>query len=102
MSSSTPRLDLNRPRPIFLGWTALIFVAGFGYYYAKQSNLAHYPRGASRSNTWRAALRLWTRRHAGSQSRAMGERMSLRKGGSTYNRGIDRLARHFATTSLSL
>lgn len=40
MSSSTTRLDLNRPRPIFLGWTALIFVAGFGYYYAKQSNLA--------------------------------------------------------------
>lgn len=33
----SPRFDA--PRPIFLGFTALTVVAGFGYYTVKQSNL---------------------------------------------------------------
>ncbi|CAO1623596.1 unnamed protein product [Parajaminaea phylloscopi] len=38
--ASRSRFSLNAPRPIFLGWTAMILTAGFGYYYVKTKNLA--------------------------------------------------------------
>lgn len=39
-TSTTNRFSFNAPRPIFYGWTAMIFVTGYGYYYAKQRNYA--------------------------------------------------------------
>ncbi|PWN20565.1 hypothetical protein BCV69DRAFT_299047 [Microstroma glucosiphilum] len=40
-SSSRPSWSarLNAPRPIFLGWTAMIFIAGTSYWFVKERNL---------------------------------------------------------------
>ncbi len=42
-SEGAPRsrgINTNSPKFIFLGWTALVFVAGFGYYTVKTRNTA--------------------------------------------------------------